>query len=333
MVRLFTIWPCLLLLALVMVGGGVSCSKQQPVSKTAISIVGFMGGSTFTGGIMVWGKSTSGKSFALSMSNESDTTSLTLAAESWRFIAVGWLGATPLEGAVKCGITEKTLSEAQTSVGITLSDAGCTQPDFASSDYVAANSFLPLEFITCGNVTGKAAGENCDGASKGGAKSYEIAFFDSIDGVPVGEAGLSSSCINESDSSSVTSTSYLIPVGARGLANMGIGVKAFPLPDCEGSVIKFIFEEGLINGTANALVYSAGGATELFLQTAPLAPNISAYTVASASYDQNVAIAANSPTNDGGAVSSWSISPALPSGLSLNTETGEITGTPTTSAA
>ena len=35
------------------------------------------------------------------------------------------------------------------------------------------------------------------------------------------------------------------------------------------------------------------------------------------------------PTNSGGSIASWSVSPTLPSGLSLNTSTGAITGSPT----
>ena len=46
-------------------------------------------------------------------------------------------------------------------------------------------------------------------------------------------------------------------------------------------------------------------------------------------YTAGTAISTLSPTTTGGAVSSYSVSPALPSGLSLNTSTGNITGTPT----
>ena len=35
------------------------------------------------------------------------------------------------------------------------------------------------------------------------------------------------------------------------------------------------------------------------------------------------------PTNNGGTVTSWSVSPSLPTGLTLDSSTGEITGTPT----
>ena len=41
------------------------------------------------------------------------------------------------------------------------------------------------------------------------------------------------------------------------------------------------------------------------------------------------AIAPLTPTNTGGPVVSWSVSPPLPAGLSFNTANGGITGTPT----
>ena len=61
----------------------------------------------------------------------------------------------------------------------------------------------------------------------------------------------------------------------------------------------------------------------------PSAPAGLSYTVASASYGLNLAIAANSPSSTGGAVASYSVSPSLPAGLGLNTVTGVLSGTPT----
>jgi hypothetical protein len=50
-------------------------------------------------------------------------------------------------------------------------------------------------------------------------------------------------------------------------------------------------------------------------------------------YCANVAITTNSPLFTGDAAISYSVTPALPAGLSLNLTTGEITGTPTTASA
>jgi len=57
------------------------------------------------------------------------------------------------------------------------------------------------------------------------------------------------------------------------------------------------------------------------------------YSSITAVYTQGTSIAPDGPTSSGGAVSSYSVSPALPSGLTLNTGTGVITGTPTAVAA
>ena len=61
----------------------------------------------------------------------------------------------------------------------------------------------------------------------------------------------------------------------------------------------------------------------------PQPPSALSYTIAMAVYTQGTLITPNIPTSSGGAVASYSVSPALPAGLTLNTITGVITGTPT----
>ncbi len=63
----------------------------------------------------------------------------------------------------------------------------------------------------------------------------------------------------------------------------------------------------------------------------PLAPATVTYSTNPATYCAGVAITNNSPTTtSGGAPTSYSVSPALPAGLTLSTTTGVISGTPTT---
>ncbi|CAN2169579.1 Fibronectin type III [Candidatus Nanopelagicaceae bacterium] len=59
-----------------------------------------------------------------------------------------------------------------------------------------------------------------------------------------------------------------------------------------------------------------------------LAPNIS-ISPTSVTLTTNVAMSDVTPTNSGGAASSWSITPTLPTGLAFSTSTGVISGTPT----
>jgi len=58
------------------------------------------------------------------------------------------------------------------------------------------------------------------------------------------------------------------------------------------------------------------------------APSGLAYSANPATYTKGAAIPANSPVVAGGAVASYSVSPALPAGLALDTATGVIAGTP-----
>jgi hypothetical protein len=58
-------------------------------------------------------------------------------------------------------------------------------------------------------------------------------------------------------------------------------------------------------------------------------PSALSYTTGTGVYTQGTAITPNSPTSTGGAVASYSVSPALPAGLALSTSTGVISGTPT----
>lgn len=60
-----------------------------------------------------------------------------------------------------------------------------------------------------------------------------------------------------------------------------------------------------------------------------IAPSALTYSSNPATYRIDQAITLNTPTNSGGAVVSYAVSPALPAGLALNTTTGIISGTPT----
>lgn len=66
---------------------------------------------------------------------------------------------------------------------------------------------------------------------------------------------------------------------------------------------------------------------------ATVAPSGLSYATNPAVYTKGVAVAPNMPTNGGGAVVSYAVSPSLSAGLSLNRSTGVISGTPSTIAA
>jgi hypothetical protein len=64
-----------------------------------------------------------------------------------------------------------------------------------------------------------------------------------------------------------------------------------------------------------------------------VAPTALSYSSNPAVYDVGVAIPANSPMHSGSAIDAYAVSPALPGGLSLDTKSGVISGTPTAAAA
>ncbi|HSM92296.1 MAG TPA: putative Ig domain-containing protein [Anaeromyxobacteraceae bacterium] len=63
------------------------------------------------------------------------------------------------------------------------------------------------------------------------------------------------------------------------------------------------------------------------------APSTLSYSAASATYTRGLAIPANVPTYGGGTPDSFTVSPALPPGLTLDRTSGVIAGTPTATAA
>ena len=94
---------------------------------------------------------------------------------------------------------------------------------------------------------------------------------------------------------------------------------------------------GFLSPTANYVITgsnSTGSVTvTLTLTINDQAPTGLAYTPNPAAYTLGLSIANNSPTNAGGTILSYSVSPALPAGISMNTATGIISGTPTVLSA
>ena len=101
---------------------------------------------------------------------------------------------------------------------------------------------------------------------------------------------------------------------------------------------------GIISGTPTVLSAAANytitatntegsTTTSLNITVNDIAPSVLTYSANPATYIKDRAITTNTPTSSGGAVVSYSVSPALPAGLTLNTSTGFISGTPTALSA
>lgn len=105
--------------------------------------------------------------------------------------------------------------------------------------------------------------------------------------------------------------------------------------------LAFNTQTGAITGTPTALAaessYSVTGsngagettaALRIAVQAAPVAPATLAFSTPTAAYVVAEAIVPNTPVVTGGAATAYAVSPPLPVGLSLNTQTGVIAGTP-----
>lgn len=78
---------------------------------------------------------------------------------------------------------------------------------------------------------------------------------------------------------------------------------------------------------------NSGGSASANLVLTVNGPPVINYLVQSATYNVNTVITVNTLANSGGPANSFSITPVLPSGLSLNTSSGSITGTPLSSSS
>lgn len=100
---------------------------------------------------------------------------------------------------------------------------------------------------------------------------------------------------------------------------------------------------GTITGTPTAVgaaaifavrATNAGGSAtaNLSITVNDLAPGFD-YSSSNLLYGKDVPITPLTPTSTGGAITAWSVAPALPAGLAFSTTTGTISGTPTVGAA
>jgi hypothetical protein len=126
-------------------------------------------------------------------------------------------------------------------------------------------------------------------------------------------------------------------------ANTGGAAASYSISTALPAGLVFNTSTGVISGTPTAVItatvytitatnVTGSGSTTVTLTVNPLPPVIT-YTPSTNIYTVNTAIASLTPTNTGGAATSYSISTALPAGLTLNTVTGVISGTPTALSA
>ncbi len=133
-------------------------------------------------------------------------------------------------------------------------------------------------------------------------------------------------------------------ITANSPTSTGGAVTAYGVSPALPAGLSLSTSSGVISGTPTAVSAtadytvtasnSAGSTTAAVSITVnDAAPAGLAYTTGAAVYTVGTPIPTNSPTSTGGAVTAYGVSPALPAGLSLDEDTGIITGTPTTVTA
>ena len=146
---------------------------------------------------------------------------------------------------------------------------------------------------------------------------------------------------------SPASQSYTVgtAIGAWTPANTGGAATTWSISPALSAGLSLSTSTGQITGTPTAArattsytvtASNAGGsgtASITLTVIASLTPPVIAYSPSSKTYPVGVAIAAWTPSNTGGLATSWSIAPALPTGLSFSTSSGQITGTPSAACA
>jgi parallel beta-helix repeat protein len=120
--------------------------------------------------------------------------------------------------------------------------------------------------------------------------------------------------------------------------NTGGVVVSYAISPAIGAGLSFNTSTGVISGTPSSTLVTTSysitatnsggsGSTSVSITVNPPAPNIS-YS-SPQTYLVGTPISNLTPTNSGGSSSTWTVSPALPLGLLLNTSNGVISGTPT----
>jgi hypothetical protein len=143
-----------------------------------------------------------------------------------------------------------------------------------------------------------------------------------------------------------TTTTYAkgSPISNNNPSNSGGAIVTYTTSPALPAGLSLNASTGIITGTPTQLSSATnylitgtntGGSTAVILNftVQDLPPGTLTYSSMNPSYTVSTAITPNTPSNSGGPIVSYSVSPGLPSGLSLNTSTGVITGTPTVYAA
>lgn len=271
----------LLLVTLLMT---LSCSQKGSSVKLEISHNFAFGNSSALqaiagGGLMVWGKSSSGDAFAQTLEG-SDDLNLQLTKGSWTFYAMAWDGSkqfdgttdssnsTVFGGVVRCAKSlPVVLSGSPASVDLNLNNGTCTDTDFAGTvptTNSGGNVYLaPTQFTFC-----RGLGQIVDGTKlctdtknetrqaerKAWIASYKVKMktFKVVNGAKVESVPLSSKCVEMLGDAEST------PAAGDIAANYGGSLTKIPGLPAGGAGIPFAIELEMFPGNPKCDVVADG---------------------------------------------------------------------------
>lgn len=115
------------------------------------------------GGLMLWGSSSSGDSFAHALRG-SDQLNLSLPNGQWSFYVMAWQNLTAAEldgsGKIRCALNTTLLNGGDSQIDLTLSEATCAQSAFSGPMGASLSTMQYRQFV-CEDITNYGAIKNC----------------------------------------------------------------------------------------------------------------------------------------------------------------------------
>jgi hypothetical protein len=249
----------------------------------------------FTGGAMIYGHRHQGGNFAYDISNSGDELILDLKPGTWSFHVIGWDGANPMTGVVRCGkIISQEIQGKEQDLQFTINNPNCADTNFSPSHHMNAGkvTFQDIKPYTCrdmGSVDVSGVSPvDCSAANeKGGIQSFRFRMIPFQDGdigsIPhqdVAAHSLLSDCYivqAASDPSSINSNGLTlnVPMG-NNQVNFVTAVEAFLAPNCDGQAgIKVMQRDKGLNAPSGvigggSLVHISNSLASIFVHTSDI---------------------------------------------------------------
>ncbi len=264
-----------------------SCGGKK-VSEVNLEVRGSLqfGGSTLapisTGGLMLWGQSSTGQAFSQALRN-SETLNLTLPNGSWRFYAMAWANGNGAEldasTALRCALTPiTTLSGGDNTIALELSQSACAAPVFKGN--LTNLSQMMIDIQACESVAGLSMTSECTLdrnfptyiSDRAPIMSVRIVLNEYVEGLNLSAGSGLSRCLSFG-SGPITAAettipgSIVLPVGGSSANPFRISlIYDLATPDCSGAqseTFTTVMPRGLQQTFPNQAIVSSGNTLRL----------------------------------------------------------------------